>query len=135
MLLNLVMQISRFFYNCWNIHQEFLDISFGRSWQNFLKSEQEKLRGKLDSAIFNFRLPPSNAFARVLQKKKKNSYKAPNGEQTALRECDITMEIRGRGRSGNWCRQNMENESSHDLLARQPSQNLDGRAGTRMGSG
>jgi len=47
-------------------HQEFLDIAHGRSWQNFSKSEQEKLRGKLDSANFNFRLPPSNAFSRVL---------------------------------------------------------------------
>jgi len=56
------MQISRIFDNIWNIQQEFLDISLGRSWQNFSKSEQKKLRGKLDSAIFNFRLPPSNAF-------------------------------------------------------------------------
>jgi len=32
------------------------------------------------------------------------------------------MQIRGRGWSGKWCRQNMENESSHDLLVRQPSQ-------------
>jgi len=36
----------------WNIQQKFLDISVGRSWQNFSKSEQEKLSGKLDSAIF-----------------------------------------------------------------------------------
>ena len=35
---------------------EFLDIAHGRSWQNFTKSEQQKLRGKLDSANFNFRL-------------------------------------------------------------------------------
>ena len=33
-------------------YPEFLDISHGRSWQNFSKSEQDKLRGKLDSAIF-----------------------------------------------------------------------------------
>jgi len=48
------------------IWREFFDIAHGRSWQNFSKSEQEKLRGKLDSANFNFRLPQSNAFARVL---------------------------------------------------------------------
>jgi hypothetical protein len=27
----------------------------------------------------------------------------PNGEQTALRECDVTINIRNRRRSGNWC--------------------------------
>ena len=36
------------------IRHEFFDIAHGRSWQNFSKSEQEKLRGKLDSANFNF---------------------------------------------------------------------------------
>jgi len=56
------MQISQNHDDIWENHQEFLDIAHGRSWQNFSKSEQEKLRGKLHSANFNFRLPPSNAF-------------------------------------------------------------------------
>ena len=60
------MQISQNHDDIWENHQEFLDIAHGRSWQNFSKSEQEKLRGKLDSANFNFRLSPSKAFARVL---------------------------------------------------------------------
>ena len=64
--LGLAMQISQNYVDIWKIQQKFLDIAHGRSWQNFSKSEQEKLSGKLDSANFNFRLPPSNAFARVL---------------------------------------------------------------------
>ena len=60
------MQISQNYVHIWKIQQEFLDIAHGRFWQNFPKTEQEKLRGKLDSANSNFRLPPSNAFARVL---------------------------------------------------------------------
>ena len=55
------MQISQNHDDIWKNQQEFLDIAHGRSWQNFSKSEQEKLRGKLDSANFNFGLPPSNA--------------------------------------------------------------------------
>ena len=57
------MQIPQNYVDIWKIQQEFLDMAHGRSWQNFSKSEQEKLSGKLDSANFNFRLPPSNAFA------------------------------------------------------------------------
>ena len=50
---------------------EFLDISLRRSWQNFSKTEQEKLIGKLDSAIFNFRLLLD---IKTLKLKKKSDY-------------------------------------------------------------
>jgi len=49
------MQISQNYVDIWKIHQEFLDVTHGRLWQNFSKSEQEKIIGKLDSAKFNFR--------------------------------------------------------------------------------
>jgi len=106
------MQISQIYDDIWKNHQVFVDIAHGRSWQNFSKSEQEKLRGKLDSANSNFRLPPSNAFARVLlsvwivipsSSQHDADGQAPNGEQTALRDWDVTMKIRSRRRSGNWC--------------------------------
>ena len=90
------MQISRIFDNIWNIQQELFDISLGRSWQNFLKSEQETLSDKLDSAIFNFRLPPSIVFARDLlsvldhHPVDKPTQRAETGaEQEACEDCFI----------------------------------------------
>ena len=77
---------------------EFFDIAHGRSWQNFSKSEQEKLRGKLDSANFNFRLPQSTAFARVL---------LSVFESSSRRQANTTL---GRGRTGS--RQPFENATS-----------------------
>jgi len=79
------------------ISLNFFEIAHWRSWQNFSKSEQEKLRGKLDSANFNFRLPQGTAFARHPIVKKSSS----------RRQANTTL---GRGRTGS--RQPFENATS-----------------------